>query len=47
MHTVLEDNDPKKPERMAFYNKYLIPPNGKTVAQNVYDNIVGSLFPEK
>lgn len=41
---VLGGNDPKKPDREAFFQKYLLPPHGKTVAQNVYDDIVASLF---
>ena len=43
--TVFGGDDPMLPVREAFYNKYLVPPNGKTVAQNVYDDIVASLFP--
>lgn len=42
--TILGNIDPKKPDREAFFQKYLLPPHGKTVAQNVYDDIVASLF---
>ena len=42
--TVLAGVDPKKNEREAFFNKYLLPPNGKTTAQNIYDNIVNSIW---
>ena len=42
--TVFGGDDPMLHVREAFYNKYLVPPNGKTVAQNVYDDIVASLF---
>lgn len=36
---VLGGNDPKKEERERFYNKYLLPPNGQSVAQNILDEI--------
>ena len=42
--TILAGNDPKKAEREAFFDKYLLPPNGKTTAQNIYDNIVNSIW---
>ena len=41
---VLEGNDSKKKEREDFFNKYLLPPNGKSVAQNIYDDIVKSIW---
>lgn len=41
---VLEGDDPKQSEREAFFRKYLLPPNNKTVAQNIYDNIVQSIW---
>lgn len=34
---VIGNNDPMKKERMQFVQEYLIPPNGKTVAQNTMD----------
>ncbi len=40
---VMNGNDPKKAERDEFYNSYLLPPNGKTVAQNTLDDIIESL----
>lgn len=36
---VLGGNDPKKELRKRFYNKYLLPPNGQSVAQNILDEI--------
>ena len=41
---VIGGKDSKKAEREAFFNKYLLPPNGKTAAQNIYDNIVDSIW---
>lgn len=41
---VLGGDDPKKEERRSFFEQYLLPPNNKTVAQNVYDEIVHSLW---
>lgn len=40
---VLAGEDPMKPQREAFFQHYLLPPNGKSVAQNVLDDIVESL----
>ena len=40
---VLGGDDPMLPERQQFYNDYLLPPNGKSAAQNVVDDIVESL----
>ena len=40
---VLGGNDPMLPEREAFFEKYLLPPAGKSVAQNVIDDIAKSL----
>lgn len=34
---VLNNNDPMKQGRVDFYNKYLLPPNGKSVAENTMD----------
>ena len=41
---VIGGKDSKKAEREAFFNKYLLPPNGKTAAQNIYDNILDSIW---
>ena len=41
---VLSGNDPLKQKREEYYQNYLLPPNGKTVAQNIYDDMVKSLF---
>lgn len=41
---VIAGNDPLKPKREEYYKQYLLPPNGKTVAQNIYDDLVKSLF---
>ena len=40
---VLGSNDPMLPQREAFFKEYLLPPAGKSVAQNVIDDIVKSL----
>lgn len=40
---VLQGNDPMRPQREQFYRDYLLPPGGKSVAQNVVDDIVESL----
>lgn len=40
---VLNGNDPMKKQREDFFAKYLLPPNGKTVAQNTMDDILNSL----
>ena len=36
-NVVLRGNDPMKAGREDFFNQYLLPPNGKTVAQNTMD----------
>lgn len=41
---VLGGEDEKKQAREAFFRKYLLPPNGKSVAQNIYDDIVQSIW---
>lgn len=40
---VLKENDKLKEERSSFYNEYLIPPNGKSVAENIYNDLLESL----
>lgn len=41
---VLQDNDPMFSVRKAFYQKYLLPPNGNTVADNMLNEIVTSIW---
>ncbi len=40
---ILNGEDDKKKVRETFFEKYLLPPNGKTVAQNILDEIETSL----
>lgn len=40
---VLKDDDPMQKQRVDFFSKNLLPPNGKTVAQNTMDEILKSL----
>lgn len=40
---VINGRDPMRPKRETFYNKYLQSPNGKTVAQNIYESILNDL----
>ena len=40
---VINGNDTKKEERTEFINKYLLPPNGKSSAENIYDNIIDEI----
>ena len=42
-NVILKNDDPMKEQREAFFNKYLLPPNEKSVAQNTLDNILKSL----
>lgn len=37
---VLGENDPIKPCRDDFFQKYLLPPNGKSAAENIVDEII-------
>jgi hypothetical protein len=37
---VLGGKDPKKEERQAYYQKYLCPPGGHSVAENIYNEIL-------
>ena len=41
--TVLKGNDPMKQQRLQFRNDYLLPPNGKTVAENTMDILLREL----
>ena len=43
-NVVLGGNDPMKEQRLAFYNQYLLPPGGKSVAENIYQEIVDSIW---
>ena len=40
---ILHGNDPMQPKREAFFNQYLLPPNGKSAAENIYDDLLKSL----
>lgn len=40
---ILAVKDSKKLKRERFFEKHLLPPNGKSVAENVYDDLVKSL----
>ena len=42
---VMEGVDPMKETRKRFFNDYLLPPNGKSAAENIYNDIVESLWP--
>ena len=41
-NVVLNGNDPMKPDRQQFKKDYLLPPNGKTVAENTMDVFKGA-----
>lgn len=41
---VLAGNDPMKVLREEYYQNYLLPPHGKTVAQSIYDDIIKTIF---
>lgn len=43
-NVVIKGTDPKKEERRIFFQKHLLPPNGCTVAENMYNDIVNSIF---
>lgn len=38
-NTVLGGDDPLKPQRKSFFENYLLPPNGKTVAENTLSDL--------
>ena len=40
---VLAGDDPLLPRREQFFTDHLLPPGGKSVAQNIIDDIVESL----
>lgn len=41
---VLGGNDPMAPGRKRFFDECLLPPGGKTVAQNTLDDIINSIY---
>lgn len=41
INDIIADIDPKKVERKSFYDKYLIPSNGKTACENIISAILG------
>ena len=41
--TVINGNDPMRKKREAFYEKYLRPPGGKSVSDNIYQEILSGL----
>lgn len=41
---VCDEKDIKKNERLDFYKKYLVPPNGKSASKNIFDDICWELF---
>ncbi len=40
---VIAGEDPKKEARELVFHDYLLPPNGQTVAQNIYDDLICQL----
>jgi hypothetical protein len=44
---VLSGNDTMSETRNSFYLNHLLPPNGKSAAQNIYEDLVKSLWPSK
>ena len=42
-NVVLGGEDPLRNKRLAFYNDYLIPPGGKSVAEIIYEDLIESL----
>ena len=42
-NVVLRGEDPLKPKRQQFKQDYLLPPNGKTVAENTMDVLIREL----
>lgn len=43
-NVVLGEKDPMKQQRQAFFDQYLLPPQGRSVAENIYQEIVTSLW---
>lgn len=44
-NTVLGGNDPLREKRIGFFNRYLIPPDGKSVAESIYEELINSVWP--
>ncbi len=42
-----DGDDPKASERSSVYQKYLIPPGGKTAAENIYEDLVSAIHFKK
>ena len=42
-NVVLSGNDPMKPQRQQFKQDYLLPPNGKAVAENIIEILTKEL----
>lgn len=42
-NVVIDGNDYKKEARNEFVSQYLMPPNGKSSAENIYDNIIDEI----
>lgn len=40
---VMKGDDPMKEKRDGFFKAHLLPPQGKTVAQNIYQDMLNSL----
>lgn len=43
-NVVLGDNDPLKEKREQFFTHFLLPPSGISVSENIYNDMVKSLF---
>ena len=43
-NVILAGVDPKMQQRDMFYNEYLMPPVNRTTAENIYYDLVESLF---
>ena len=39
-NVVIRGNDPMRTNREIFFNKYLLPPNGKTASENMYQEML-------
>jgi hypothetical protein len=39
----MKGDDPMKEKRDGFFKAHLLPPQGKTVAQNIYQDMLNSL----
>ena len=44
---VIEGHDTMLSERQKFYNKYLLPPNGLSVSENIYQSIINTIWKTK